>query len=387
MKNFPTVRLVFDRKKTATKKTTGLVQIEVRFNGGRKFISTGVKVYVGQWDNMKWVVRCADGVELNKSLRLQVQALEKFINESHPFSWDKLEGYIKGNGGNDNFVDFVSKTIDSRNDIGEGTRKSHRKLVGALKSFGGITYYHDLTKSNVLAFDNWLHGRKIRKLDKDGNEMFVPMKTPSIYGYHKLMKTYIHIAMNMELVKSDPYYGMRFQKGESEPGRYVSKEELERLMKAPMRSGSVARARDMFVFQSFTGLAYADLKLFDFTKAAIEGNDYVYSGKRKKTGEEFFFVILKPAMKILKKYSYVLPVTSSQTYDSNLKKVAADAGIDKPLASHWARRTAGMMLLNAGVRLETVAKILGHSSVKTTEQFYADIQKKTVIEEMKKAGL
>lgn len=143
----------------------------------------------------------------------------------------------------------------------------------------------------------------------------------------------------------------------------------------------------MFVFQSFTGLAYADLKLFDFSKATAEGNDYVYGGKRKKTGKEFFFVILKPTMDIFMKYSYVLPVTSSQTYDSNLKKVAADAGIDKPLASHWARRSAGMMLLNTGVRLETVAKILGHSSVKTTKEFYANIQEKTVIEEMKKAGL
>lgn len=383
----PTVRLVFDRKKVATNRTRGLVQIEVLFDRKRKWISTGVKVCAGQWDNMKWVVHCADGVELNKNLRLQVQSIEKFINDSYPFTWEKLDGYVKGSGGNDNFVDFVTKTIDNRNDIGEGTRRSHRKLIGALKEFGSITYYRDLTKPNILAFDNWLHGRKIRKLDKDGTERLVPMKLPSIYGYHKLMKTYIHIAMNMGLVKTDPYYGLRFQKGESEPGRYISKEELQRLMSAAMRSGSVARARDMFVFQAYTGLAYADLKRFDFSKATTEGNDYVYSGQRKKTGEEFFFVILKPAMEILKKYGYVLPVTSSQTYDSNLKKAAADAGIDKPLASHWARRTAGMMLLNAGVRLETVAKILGHSSVKTTEEFYASIQKQTVVDEMKKAGL
>lgn len=383
----PTVRLVFDRKNVATKKVRGLVQLEVLYERKRKWISTGVKVYSDQWDARKWVVRSVDSTELNDKLRDQIQNIEKFLNDNQPFSWDKLDNYVNGPGNNDNFVDFVKKTVEDRNDIGKGTRRTHRKLANILKEFGTITYFRDLTKPNIMAFDNWLHGRKIRKLDNEGNEVFEPMKQQSIYGYHKLMRTYIHIAMNMGLLESDPYFGLRFQRGESEPGRYLSMDELKKLMSAPMRSGSIARARDLFTFQSYTGLAYADLKLFDFSKATMEGKDYVYSGKRKKTGEEFFFVILKPAMEILKKYDYCLPVTSSQTYDSNLKKVAADAGIDKPIASHWARRTAGMMLLNAGVRLETVAKILGHASVKTTEQFYASLVKSTVVEEMKKAGL
>lgn len=383
----PSVRLVFDRKKVATKKVKGLVQIEVLYERKRKWISTGVKVYSDQWETRKWVVKSVDSAELNDKLTHQVQSIEKFLNENQPFSWDKLDTFVKGPEANDNFVDFVKKTVEERNDIGEGTRRTHRKLAAILKEFGKITYFKDLTKPNVMAFDNWLHGRKIRKLDKEGNESFISMRQQSIYSYHKLMRTYIHLAMNMGLIDTDPYFGLRFQRGESEPGRYISMDELKKLMSAPMRSGSIARARDMFTFQSYTGLAYADLKLFDFSKVTMEDKDYVYSGKRKKTGEEFFFVILKPAMDILKKYNYVLPVTSSQTYDSNLKKVAEDAGIDKPLASHWARRTAGMMLLNAGVRLETVAKILGHASVKTTENFYTDIMKSTVVEEMKKAGL
>lgn len=383
----PSVRLVFDRKKVATKKVRGLVQIEVLYERKRKWISTGVKVYSDQWETRKWVVKSVDSAELNDKLTHQVQSIEKFLNENQPFSWDKLDTFVKGPETNDNFVDFVKKTVEERNDIGEGTRRTHRKLAAILNEFGTITYFKDLTKPNVMAFDNWLHGRKIRKLDKEGNESFIPMRQQSIYSYHKLMRTYIHLAMNMGLIDTDPYFGLRFQRGESEPGRYISMDELKKLMSAPMRSGSIARARDMFTFQSYTGLAYADLKLFDFSKVIVEDKDYVYSGKRKKTGEEFFFVILKPAMDILKKYNYVLPVTSSQTYDSNLKKVAEDAGIDKPLASHWARRTAGMMLLNAGVRLETVAKILGHASVKTTENFYTDIMKSTVVEEMKKAGL
>lgn len=380
------IRLVFDRKKKATKNIKGLVQIEVTYARKRKWISTGVKVYADQWDQRKWVVRSADSIQLNRELREQIQSLEEYLSRGQ-FSWDSLNTYIKGGGGTDNFLDFLREYINSRNDIRETTRRAHRKLYNTLAEYGEIVFIKDLTKANILGFDNWLHGRKIRKIDKEGRDVYVPMKIPSIYGYHKLMRTYIHIAMNIGLIQSDPYQGLHFQKGASEPGRFVTQKELHMIETSEMRSGSIVRARDLFVFQCYTGLAYADLARFDFSKVDKEGDDYVYSGRRKKTGEEFFFVILRPAMDILRKYDYKLPVISSQSYDKNLKKVAEDAGIDKPLASHWARRTAGMMLLNAGVRLETVAKILGHSSVRTTESFYADITKSTVLEEMKRVSL
>ena len=108
------------------------------------------------------------------------------------------------------------------------------------------------------------------------------------------------------------------------------------------------------------------------------------TGKRKKTGEPFFFVLLPEAMRILRKYRFKLPVVAEQSYNEILKKVARDAGIDKPLSSHWGRRTAAVILVNHGVRIEVVAKILGHASVSTTEQFYAQIVNKTIIREMKK---
>lgn len=373
---------MFDRKHVASKKRKGLVQIEVTFKRKRKWISSNVKLYKDQWDDRKRVINSTESVSLNEWLNSQVTALEQWLRENAPFSWEKLDTFISQGRHSNNFLDFLNETIGGRNDIRETTRKAHRKLIGILKEFGGITYIEDLTKPNILLFDNWLHGRKIRKLRKDGTEYFAPMRQQSIYSYHKLLRTYIHIAITRNMLTSDPYYMTRFQKGESEPGRYVTTSELKRIMMSEMRSGSIARARDLFIFQAYTGLAYADLALFDFTKATEKDEKYVYSGKREKTGEPFFFVILAPAMEILRKYDYELPVTSSQTYDANLKKVAEDARVDKPLASHWARRTAGMMLLNAGIRLEVVAKILGHSSVRTTEKFYASINEDTVANEM-----
>lgn len=383
----PTVRLVFDRKKVATKKKKGLVQMEVCYERKRKWIGTGIKVYSDQWDDRKYVINSTNMTEYNEYLRNRVSEMEKWIRDSfseHRFEWRLLDEFLKDRGSGDSFVSYLRNKIDSRNDIRESTRKAHRRLVGIICEYGRIVSFQDLTQTAISDFDNWMHGRKVRKLDRDGNESFVPMKQQTIYGYHKLMKTYIHYGIRENLIKDDPYKSLRFKRGESEPGRFLNERELDMVIRSEMRSGSVSRARDMFVFQCFTGLSYSDLRLFDFSRAETEGGDYVYGGKRKKTGEPFFFVLLPEAMRILRKYRFKLPVVAEQSYNEILKKVARDAGIDKPLSSHWGRRTAAVILVNHGVRIEVVAKILGHASVSTTEQFYAQIVNKTIIREMKK---
>ena len=56
-----------------------------------------------------------------------------------------------------------------------------------------------------------------------------------------------------------------------------------------------------------------------------------------------------------------------------LKEIAAICGIDKILTSHIARHTfATTITLSNGVPIETVSKMLGHSSIKQT-QHYAKI--------------
>ena len=389
----PTVRLVFDRRHIATPTKSkeprkGAVQIEVLYNRQRKWLNTDVKLYAEQWDANRWVVMHSDMSALNNRLRKQIEALEGWLSSNFsakPFTWEALRAYTESGGEQDSFLLFVEKMIETRNDIRESSRKSQRKLLSMICEFKGLRYFSDLTPASILDFDNFLHGRKTRKLAPDGREYETHIRQATIFSYHKTLKTYIHMAMTRGYVKSDPYAGLRFKRGESEPNRYLSAEELRLIETSTMRSGSVARARDMFLFQCYTGMAYADLKAFDFTSAEKRGNGYVYSGRRVKTGEPFFFLLLPKAMEILAKYKYKLPVTSIEGYNTNLKAVAKDAGINKPIASHWGRRTAAMVFLNSGIRLETVAKILGHSDAATTQAFYAQISKETVADEMGKA--
>ncbi len=385
--DFPSMRVVFDRKHTATKEKRGLVQIEISFQGKRKYVGTGVKVYKDQWNDRRRVVNSMDSLELNGRIDETMRNLSAWMTANPPFSWDRLGAYLKGMENGGSFIEFVKRNIDDRNTIAESTKKTQRKIITLLTEYGRIQTFSDLTPSAILDFDNWMHGRKIKKYGLDGREYLAPMRQNSIYDYHKFMKVYIGMAVRRGLLKESPYKDLHFRKGEGEEGRYLTMEELRRLEEADMPNGSAARARDMFLFQCYTGLSYADLRAFDFDKTEAKGNDTVYRGKREKTGEPFFFVLTPKAMDILKKYAHTLPVTSIEGYNAKLKEVASSAGLDKPLSSHWARRTAATVLINRNVRAEVIARILGHSDMATTMKFYARVSDDTVADEMKKAGI
>ena len=160
---------------------------------------------------------------------------------------------------------------------------------------------------------------------------------------------------------------------------------MHRLESADMGTESLDRVRDLFVFQTYTCLSYIDMANFDFSKVKNEGNGHmVYTGERGKTKQEFSFMILKPARAVLRKYSYKLPIISNVKYNEYLKVCAQKADIDKPITSHWARHTGATILLNEGVPMEVVAKVLGHSSTKITRTVYAKLLDTTIVNELSK---
>ena len=158
--------------------------------------------------------------------------------------------------------------------------------------------------------------------------------------------------------------------------------ELERIVKADLGSAYLSRARDLFIFQIYTCMGYADLQAFDPNNVQEFDGRLVYSSRRHKTGEKFTFLILAEAEAILRKYEWNLPKISNQKYNVYLKAVAAIAEVRKPISSHWARHTGATILLNAGVPMDIVARVLGHSNSEITRKVYAKLLDETVAREM-----
>ena len=126
--------------------------------------------------------------------------------------------------------------------------------------------------------------------------------------------------------------------------------------------------------------------------AALEPGDYQYNDKgqiyihkrRAKTGVYFTSVVLPDGIDILKKYDFKLPKISNQKYNASLKFIKEICKIEKPLHTHIARHSYATRCINMGIRLEVVAKLLGHSSTRLT-QHYAKLLEKNIINEVQEA--
>lgn len=367
--NNVSVRLVFDRKHVATKKHQASVQIEVTFQKKRKFISTGIKLYADQWGKDFAVKNHPQSIQLNQELNRQISGIydyqQKLFAKNIKFSLERLESFLRGTNASekDSFLNFMEQRIYSRH-VAEGTQKRQLCVLRALYEFGKIRDFEDISLKTIKEYDDFAWKKCACQA--------------SVYNYHKILKTFVREAYAFEYIPFNPYISFKLKKGEATHRKFLMREELEKLEEATIENPSLQQVRDVFLFCCFTGLAYSDLVLFDFSKTVFSNGMYRVRDYRVKTGTEFNISLIDKSMEILKKYKFHLPVISNQKYNSYLKILGAYCDINKRLTSHVARHTfATTIALANGVRIEVISKMLGHTNIKTT-QIYAKISQQEV---------
>jgi site-specific recombinase XerD len=172
----------------------------------------------------------------------------------------------------------------------------------------------------------------------------------------------------------------------------LTEEEIQTIINKDFKIERVAMVRDIFVFSCFTGLAYIDVKQLTKNNISlgIDGDKWIFKN-RQKTDTTSKIPLLPMAQEIINKYENhpvcinedrLLPILSNQKMNAYLKEIADLCEINKDLTFHIARHTfATTITLSNGVPLETVSKMLGHTSLKTT-QHYAKILDKKISEDM-----
>lgn len=201
----------------------------------------------------------------------------------------------------------------------------------------------------------------------------------SLATHWKNVRHIISVAIDNDYIIKNPFANFKMQY--ISPGRdFLTQQELENLMSFNFTNKKYEQARDVFIFCCFTGLAYIDVFSLtkDNIKSATDGKLWI-KGNRIKTKVEYNIPLLNIPKIILKKYDNklpngkLLPIYAKRAYNNTLKKVAKQCGIEKNISSHLARHTfATTIALTKGVPIETVSKMLGHTSIKTT-QIYAKV--------------
>lgn len=370
------MNFVYDRKKKATAKHAVAVELRINYDYRAKYMSTGVYLLPKEWRN-GMVVNRPDAIELNQTLatikREVLGVVNAMLGEGALNIMEIPDRMERRHSEGKTFIEFCEERADVRKyGRSKDSAERYERFLRFFRKWGKMRFFSDVTDRNVLLMDEELNKRHMANCSKWNN-------------YHRFLNSFIIDAMSAGLLKRNPYKWVHIDKDKKSRAlhKYLTLDELKRMERTRMATESLEKVRDLFVFQTYTCLSYTDLASFDVSKCKeIEGGRKLYSGKRGKTGQEFSFVLLKPAVKILQKYDGRLPLLSNVKYNEYLKIVAQAAHIDKPITSHWARHTGATILLNEGVDMEIVAKILGHSSTRITRQVYAKLLDDTVAKKM-----
>jgi site-specific recombinase XerD len=200
--------------------------------------------------------------------------------------------------------------------------------------------------------------------------------------YIKNFGKIIRICLSNGWIVRDPFLNYKGKIKVAAP-IHLNEDEIQRMADKDFKIDRLNQVRDVFLFCCFTGLAYVDvkkLKASEITKG-VDGGLWIFTN-RQKTDTRSAIPLLPKAALLIKKYSnhpvcvnrgLPLPVPSNQKMNGYLKEIAEICGIEKTLTSHIARHTfATTVTLSNGVPIESVSKMLGHSSIKQT-QHYAKI--------------
>ena len=213
----------------------------------------------------------------------------------------------------------------------------------------------------------------------------------SAVKYLKNFGKIIRICLANGWLDKDPF--LNYQSKFNEVTRvFLNEEELESLTNKDLKNERLSLVRDIFLFSCYTGLAYIDTQKLTHQNInlGLDGDKWIFT-KRQKTKTTSNIPLLPQAESILEKYKdnktclnsgKLLPVLSNQKMNAYLKEIADLCGIEKELTYHIARHTfATTVTLSNGVSIESVSKMLGHKSIKTT-QHYAKILDSKVSQDM-----
>lgn len=235
----------------------------------------------------------------------------------------------------------------------------------------------------------------LRSLDRefyDAFDLFLRterrLQQKSVHEHLYRLKKMTVRAVNQGTLRRDPYAVLHPELPKRR-SRHLKLDELKRLLAEQVADPELRRVRDWFIFSTFTGLAYADLRQLSekHIRQDKDGVRWIHI-RRQKTGTESVVRLLDVPLRIIEKYrsertdERLLPICSYQKLQKLMPRLGEVYGIEN-LTFHRARHNFGTHItLSLGVPIETVSRMMGHRRLMTT-QIYAHVTDRKVDEDTK----
>ena len=368
--------ITFVCRSAKVSKKDGLTPLElyVIIDGKRRFVSLNRKIDHRLFNPKKQIVRGDTQTnEYIEAVRMKCYALETEMLKRGLLLTADTFVYAFRHGIRQNSISFYG-LFDKFME-----KQLEKKEVGLITQAIYVKYRCTIRYcKEAMQTDKMLSDLTTSDMEDIYKYMLCKMSNNSAICYMRKLKTILLYAIREGYITTNPItFKFHKDKVEKEP---LTIEEVRSIRTKELGSRRIENIRDLFILQCYTGLAFRDMSSLSEKDIKIDkdGKEWIVK-QRIKTGVTAFIPILPVVKEILVKYNYHLPTLTNQKYNSHLKEIQEICGIKKTLHSHLARHTCGTLLLNAGVDMLTVSKVLGHSSTKTTEAVYAKLLPETIM--------
>ena len=356
-----------------------------------KFISLGIKIKPADWNDNQLKVRKShpNSQRMNNFIAHKVAEAEGIALEMETNSKYVSPKRIKQNimGTNpESFLKYFAKHVEDLEKNGKiGNYKRTKTVYNKLFLYVG---------SNDLIFDE-LTVTFLKKYEKYLSEK-MNNSINTIHANLRVIRKVINDAINEDLFpfEKNPFHKFKL-KLEKTTKEFLTEDEILQIEGLKLDKSSMRNHhRNIYIFATYAGgLRISDilqLKWSDYdgvrilmttkkTKTTVsiklpnKAKEIIELYKTEDSEQDFYiFPFLKNNVNYSDK-SLFNAISSHTAYtNTDLKKIAKLAGIDKNIHFHTSRHTFATRALKKGMRIEYVSQLLGHSSIKTT-QVYAKI--------------
>lgn len=392
------ISLVFDHRNRTPKGEEGPVEVRVTVNRKPYYINTGVRVR-----KERLIGNCLrddaysnDADMLNERLTTIVVIVEKEVNKClearKPISVSEIRAAVwdlvpmADNDQEPTIVRWIENYVSTAA-MANNTRLHYLTVARRLLEFGRMVRWEQLTVDNIYAWDVWLRHQEVPLTKNQKAAGMEPqcISSDSVYNYHKYLKSTINKAMRFEILTANPYDQLKgvFKRTKRDVVDYLTEAQMKKVMAlTPVPGSQAALALDLFTFQMFTGLGYADTQIFDISQYRCIDGKWMHIGQRVKTGVPYVSQLLPPVVEVLERNGWQVPKMNNQRYNQMLKAIGMVIGIEN-LHSHMGRHTFATYMLSNGAKIENVSRMLGHTNITQTQR-YAKVLAKDVHDDFDK---
>lgn len=373
-------RLVYNRKKHLNKQGTALVQVEASLNQRKIYFKTNIYIKPEHWDKRtSQVIGHPQANDLNSMLFefvLYLQGIELALwKRGVPATLSLLKDAMKKNRPiNITFPIFAKEYVQHSNRR-ESTKENLFTTITVLQEFRPGLDFKDITYTFLKDFEVYLREK--------GNGINTVAK------HLRQLRTLVNEAINQGYIHADAYPFRKF-KIKQEKGRheFLTPDELKKLENLEVHDLKLRHVLDAFLFCCYVGLRFSDFcQLTPSNFIRVNGKRWLHF-KSIKTGIELrlplHLLFEGKALAILDRYCITefASLGGNSEVNKALSVITSMARIKKHVTYHTARHTCATLLIHQGVPITTVQRLLGHTSVKTTE-IYSEILSSTIVRDLK----